>query len=85
MATMFEIVEMENGVVALRKVNSDGEPLVKIQFSCDAMEHFPKEHLEIAKAMIEAGVLKVGELTGIDIESHSESGQSSSSRSRLLH
>lgn len=84
MAAMFEIVEMENGVVALRKVNSEGEPLVRIQFSCDALEYFPKEHLEIAKAMIEAGVLKVGELAGMDIESHSE-GSKSLPQSRLLH
>ncbi len=69
MAAMFEIVELENGVVALRKVDGEGEPLVRIQFSVDAIKSFPEEHLEIAKAMIEAGVIKVGELSGMEVES----------------
>jgi hypothetical protein len=84
MAAMFEIVELENGVIALRKVDSEGEPLVRIQFSHDAVQHFPQEHLEIAKAMIEAGVLKVGELSGVEVESNRDFSQSAQA-TRTVH
>lgn len=68
MAAVFEIVELENGDVALKRNDGEGEPLVRIVFSGDAKDSFPEQHLEIARAMIEAGVLKVGELSGVQVE-----------------
>lgn len=68
MAAVFEIVELDDGDVALKRSDGEGEPLVRITFSGDAKASFPQQHLEIAGAMIEAGVRKVGELSGVHVE-----------------
>lgn len=68
MAAVFEIVELSDGDIALKRSDGEGEPLVRITFSGDAKASFPQQHLEIAKAMIEAGVRKVGELSGVEVE-----------------
>ncbi len=68
MSAVFEIIELENGDVALKRSDGEGEPLVRISFSGDAKDSFPEQHLEIAKAMIEAGVRKVGQLSGVHVE-----------------
>ncbi|GAA6133588.1 hypothetical protein NBRC116188_03770 [Oceaniserpentilla sp. 4NH20-0058] len=68
MASVFEIVELSDGDIALKRSDGEGEPLVRITFSVDAKESFPEQHIEIAKAMIEAGVRKVGELSGVEVE-----------------
>ena len=65
---VFEIVELTDGDVALKRSDEEGEPLVRISFSGDAKTSVPEQHLEIAKAMIEAGVRKVGELSGVEVE-----------------
>jgi hypothetical protein len=66
---VFEIVELPDGDIALKRSDDvDGEPLVRITFSGDAKTSFPHQHVEIAKAMIEAGVRKVGELSGVVVE-----------------
>ena len=68
MAAVFEIVELSDGDIALKRSDGEGEPLVRISFSGDAKMSFPEQHMEIAKAMIEAGVRKVGELSGVEVE-----------------
>jgi len=68
MAAVFEIVELSDGDIALKRSDGEGEPLVRITFSGDAKDSFPEQHIEIAKAMIEAGVRKVGELSGVHVE-----------------
>jgi hypothetical protein len=66
---VFEIVELPDGDIALKRSDDvDGEPLVRITFSGDAKTSFPHQHVEIAKSMIEAGVRKVGELSGVVVE-----------------
>ncbi len=69
MADFFEIVELTNGVIGLRKADEEsGEMIVKIQFSEEAKRGLKNHHIEVAHAMIEAGVSKVGELSGIEVE-----------------
>lgn len=68
MAAVFEIVELDDGDIALKRSDGEGEPLVRITFSPDAKDSFPEQHVEIAKAMIEAAVRKVGELSGVHVE-----------------
>lgn len=74
---VFEIVELSDGDIALKRSDDVGEsePLVRITFSGDAKTSFPQQHLEIAKAMIEAGVRKVGELSGVEVEDASAIAQ----------
>lgn len=69
MADFFEIVELSNGDIGLRRADEESEEMiVKIQFSAQAKEGLKNHHIEVAHAMIEAGVSKVSELSGIDIE-----------------
>jgi len=69
MADFFEIVELTNGDIGLRRADDESdEMIVKIQFSAEAKEGLNNHHIEVAHAMIEAGVSKVSELSGHEIE-----------------
>lgn len=69
MARFFEIVELSNGDVALRRSDDqDGDALVSIHFSDDAKASLQAHHLDVARVMLEAGVRKVGELSGMEVE-----------------
>jgi hypothetical protein len=69
MAEFFEIVELSNGDIGLRKADDTSDDMiVRIQFSAEAKENLKNNHIEVAHAMIEAGVNKVTELSGLDIE-----------------
>ncbi|NRA25557.1 MAG: hypothetical protein HRU08_14020 [Oleispira sp.] len=69
MADFFEIVELSNGDIGLRRADEESEEMiVRIQFSAQAKEGLKNHHIEVAHAMIEAGVSKVSELSGIDVE-----------------
>ena len=61
-STVLEIVELPSGEIALRRSNGEGEPLVKIAFSKETDEMMPVMKLEIAKAMMEAGVQAYADL-----------------------
>ena len=65
MASLFEIIELSNGEVALRRIDEpDGEPLLRIRFSDDAKLSLNDHHLEVASVMMEAALRRVGELSG---------------------
>lgn len=69
MAGFFEIVELSNGDVALRRADEqDGAELVRIQFSEEAKASLQEHHLDIARVMLEAGVRMVGDLSGMDVD-----------------
>ena len=55
-----EIVELANGKVVLRRSDDDGEPLVVIEFSTDAKDFLNGHHIDVAKAMISAGMQMAG-------------------------
>lgn len=69
MAHFFEIVELSNGDVILRRSDDiDDEALVSIRFSEEAKAGLQTHHIDIARVMLEAGVRKVGELSGMEVE-----------------
>lgn len=71
MTSFFEIVELPNGDVSLRRADEDGEgeePIVTIQFSEEAKESLKTFHVDVARAMLEAGIRKVSELSGVEVE-----------------
>jgi len=69
MADFFEIVELTNGDIGLRRADDTSEELiVKIQFSAEAKEGLKDSYVAVAHAMIEAGVNIVSELSGLEIE-----------------
>ncbi|WP_150303986.1 hypothetical protein [Pseudomonas saliphila] len=57
-----EIVELPNGKVALRRSDEDGEPLLVIEFSPDAKDFLQGHYIEVAKAMITAGMQVAGQV-----------------------
>lgn len=57
-----EIVELANGKVALRRSDEEAEPLVVIEFSADAREYLQGQYIEVAKAMISAGMQAAGQV-----------------------
>lgn len=57
-----EIVELDDGRVALRRSDDDGEPLLVIEFSDDARDYLQGQYLEVAKAMITAGMQVAGQV-----------------------
>ncbi|MDL2200903.1 hypothetical protein QQF45_17840 [Halopseudomonas aestusnigri] len=61
-----EIVELANGKVALRRSDEEGEPLVVIEFSRDAREYLQESYIEVAKAMISAGMQVAGQMMDED-------------------
>lgn len=67
--SFFEIVQLSNGDYALRRVDDDSAPLVKISFSSEAKEMMEDRDLNVAKAMIAAGIEAAGDIShDIDFE-----------------
>lgn len=62
MSTLFEIVELPNGEIALCRVDESGEPLVSIRFSEESLYFIDEAKIDIAKAMIEAGLEAAGDI-----------------------
>jgi len=77
MSGVFEVVELSNGDIELRRVDDEqGESLVKIEFSDETKAGLGKHKIEIAKAMLQAGMERVSELSGMQFESSDvEDGQ----------
>ncbi|HSG61918.1 MAG TPA: hypothetical protein VLA24_10875 [Pseudomonadales bacterium] len=66
-ASLIEIVQLPSGEIVVRRVDtegerSDAEPLAKIIFSADARDFMGDATMEVARAMIQAGLDTVSEL-----------------------
>lgn len=53
---LYEIVELPDGEFALQRSGEDGEPLVRIEFSEEARVYLQDSGLDVARAMIDAGI-----------------------------
>ena len=58
-ASLLEIVDLGNGEIVLQRADDDSEPLVTIRFSDESMLYLMDNGLEVAKAMIQAGLQAV--------------------------
>jgi len=68
-SSLLEIVELPDGEFVLRRAGkSSDEPLCRIRFSVEASDYLPEERLEVAKAMIQAGIEVAAELHGGEAE-----------------
>ena len=65
MSTLFEIIELPNGDIALRRADESGEPLVSIRFSKESLYFLNESKIDIAKAMIEAGLEAAGDVQAV--------------------
>jgi hypothetical protein len=54
--SLLEIVELEDGEIVLKRADEDSEPLVRIRFSEESDLYLMDNGLEVAKAMIQAGI-----------------------------
>lgn len=61
-STLYEIVELSGGDVVLQRADGDGQPLVRIKFSSEAQSHIHGACVEVARAMIEAGIEAASEM-----------------------
>ncbi len=82
MSTLFEIIELPNGEIALCRADDEesGEPLVSIRFSSESLYFLNDAKIDIAKAMIEAGLEAAG-----DIQEVREEDPSASSVEHTVH
>ena len=68
--SLLELIEMDNGDVALKRVDTDSEhaePIVTLKFSKDSLDTMQESKMLIAQAMIEAGMMAYSELTDIPV------------------
>lgn len=75
--SLLEIVELANGDIVLQRADddsNDGEPLINIRFSEESKSYMPDMRLEVAKAMIQAGIQAFSEIAS-DQESYEDSDQ----------
>ena len=69
--SLLEIVDLGDGEVVLQRVEGDSEPLVSIQFSDEAHAYLMGKNLEVAKAMIQAGIeaaAQLAEVNNLEVE-----------------
>lgn len=55
-ASLLEIIDLGDGEIVLQRADDDSEPLVRIRFSDESRVYLMDNGLEVAKAMIQAGI-----------------------------
>ena len=95
MSSFLEIVELLNGDIVLQRADGEGEgdALMTIQFSDESKAYMPNGRLEVARAMIHAGIETASQMQLVkpeydgeessDGEFQSDSDQNKSAR--VLH
>jgi hypothetical protein len=61
-SSLYEIVVLPDGEVVLQRSNEEGEPLIRISFSDEAKFFLDDMSVDIAKAMIDAGIEAVEQM-----------------------
>ena len=75
-ASLLEIVDLGDGEVVLQRADDDSEPLVTILFSNETRVYLMDNGLEVAKAMIQAGMqaaAAIAEQGEVEVEASSDS------------
>jgi hypothetical protein len=80
-ASLLEIVDLGDGEIVLQRADDDAEPLVTIHFSDETRIYLMDNGLEVAKAMIQAGIQAAA---AIAEQAEMDSGASSEAP-RILH
>ncbi|MDP5053697.1 MAG: hypothetical protein NWP69_07905 [Congregibacter sp.] len=69
--SLLEIVDLGDGDIVLQRADDDSEPLVTISFSDETRMFIVDQGLEVAKAMIQAGLqaaAQIADQTEVEIE-----------------
>jgi len=77
-----ELVELPNGDIVLQRADDDGEPLVVISFSEESRQFMTAPPLEVARAMIQAGIQVAADDGGMAIEEELEEDELSAEESQ---
>jgi len=81
-SSFLEIVDLGNGEIVLQRSDDDAEPLVTIRFSDETRVYLTDNNLEVARAMIQAGIQAAADLAGQEDE---EEMSAVTEASRTLH
>lgn len=81
--SLFEIVVLPNGDIALQRANEKDAPLIRISFSDEVQEFLMDAKMDVAKVMIDAGIDLFEEL-GTD-QLNLEDGEIDVKTPRVLH
>lgn len=65
-SSVLEIVDRGNGEIVLQRAGGDSEPVVTIRFSEEACRYLLDSGLEVARAMILAGIEAAANVVGRD-------------------
>lgn len=83
--SLLEIVDLGNGEVVLQRAEDASAPLLRIQFSEESRLYVMDNCLEVAKAMIQAGIEATAEITEQgEVEIEEEASHTVASP-RILH
>ncbi|HMU90479.1 MAG TPA: hypothetical protein PKC34_07680 [Pseudomonadales bacterium] len=82
-ATFLEIVELADGEVVLQRSDGAGDPLIQLRFSDEAISYLNSSHVEIAKAMIQAGIQLISRAHSFS--AHLDQGADDDLEPRTLH
>ncbi len=80
-ANLLEIVDLGDGEIVLQRADDDSEPLVTIRFSEESRIYMMDNGLEVAKAMIQAGIQAAANLA----EQAEVEQESTAEAPRVLH
>jgi hypothetical protein len=78
---LLEIVDLGDGEIVLQRADDDSEPLVVIRFSEESRLYLMDNGLEVAKAMIQAGI-QAAAVMAEQVEAESEATPEAP---RILH
>ena len=80
-ASLLEIVDLGDGEIVLQRADDDSEPLVTIRFSDESRIYLMDNGLEVAKAMIQAGI----QAAAVIAERGEQEADEPAVASRMLH
>ena len=80
-ASLLEIVDLGDGEIVLQRADDDSEPLVTIRFSDESRMYLMDNGMEVAKAMIQAGI----QAAAVIMEQGEEEAEPSEEAPRVLH
>tara|TARA_R110002124_G_scaffold50103_1_gene146152 strand:- start:7588 stop:7848 length:261 start_codon:yes stop_codon:yes gene_type:complete len=83
--SLLEIVDRGDGEIVLQRADSDSEPLVTVSFSDEARIYIMDNSLEVAKAMIQAGIQAAAVISEQEQGDGDVDGEGSQGSSRVLH
>ena len=84
-ASLLEIVDLGDGEIVLQRADEVSEPLVTIRFSDESRVYLMDNGLEVAKAMIQAGIQAAAAIAEQNEAEAEVEAAESSGAARTLH